>query len=151
MDYKKILLYVAVALVGIYLYNAWIQKFPAQDVTQGTTQSVPDTKSQSSSSQSFAPPTYSPHSKQQSKEKTKTHATSSSLGEIIHVKTDTLAIEINLNGGDIINSQLLKYPKSLNTPSVFVELQNKNPAKLYLAQSGITNTSLNGGNKPYQV
>lgn len=64
-----------------------------------------------------------------------TSATESSLGKIITLKSDNLALSINLNGGDIIDAKLLKVMKEQGKDEPF-QLLLTNKLFMYQAQSG---------------
>ncbi len=55
----------------------------------------------------------------------------------IHIKTNVLTAEIDLQGGNIVSSQLLHYKTSLKNKKPFT-LFSRNPNTLYQAQSGLT-------------
>jgi YidC/Oxa1 family membrane protein insertase len=58
-------------------------------------------------------------------------------GASIHVVTDVLDVDINLKGGEIDLADLPEYPLHKNTPNVPVRLENRDPATLYLLQTGL--------------
>lgn len=66
------------------------------------------------------------------------NATTTSLAppQLIHVKTDVLAVDIDPVGGAIVHSALLEYPQALHDPQAYV-LMNTQPHLLYTAQSGL--------------
>ncbi|CAH0534776.1 Membrane protein insertase YidC [Vibrio stylophorae] len=55
-------------------------------------------------------------------------------GQLIHVKSDVLELTINTDGGDIVESQLLKYTKSLDSNQP-MELLNESKGEDFVAQS----------------
>ncbi len=57
-------------------------------------------------------------------------------GELIEIKTDTLSLKVDLNGGDIVRAELLKYPQTLNSEKGVV-LLDRAKGKDYIAQSGL--------------
>lgn len=59
--------------------------------------------------------------------------------DLVWVSTDVFKVAIDLNGGDIVQAQLLKYPKSLNDPQPTV-LLDKSATRNYVAQSGLIST-----------
>lgn len=67
---------------------------------------------------------------------------SDSAPRIIHVRTDVLAVDIDLAGGAIVHSALLAYPQALHDSAPYV-LLNTQPASLYTAQSGLVGSGLN--------
>ncbi len=58
-------------------------------------------------------------------------------GNIISVETDTLMIEINAQGGDVIKVALKKYPLVLGEPENPFILLDQNEQITYIAQSGL--------------
>ena len=127
MDYKKIILYVATALVGVSLYNAWMK-----DYHSGTTVSHSQKITQQSSAQptssddSFAPSTYAPN-QQQPQKQLNTHISRAATGKTINVKTDLFDLKLSLLGGNVVSNQLLKYPVAINKPNDFVHIQKSQP------------------------
>jgi YidC/Oxa1 family membrane protein insertase len=63
---------------------------------------------------------------------------SDGAAQMIHVKTDVLDLEINLRGGELDQAELLKYPIHKDQPGVPVQLLNRDPATLYVLQTGLT-------------
>lgn len=66
---------------------------------------------------------------------------SESQAALIHVRTNVLDVAINLNGGSIVNAELLKYPAELHSSQPVV-LLNNDPASQYIAQSGVISAQL---------
>ena len=60
-----------------------------------------------------------------------------SSSQIITVKTDTLEIDIDTLGGDIVQSSLLKHHAKLDEPENHFILLNRSNAHTYVAQSGL--------------
>ncbi|HEU4623539.1 MAG TPA: membrane protein insertase YidC [Steroidobacteraceae bacterium] len=58
-------------------------------------------------------------------------------GGSVHVRTDVLDLDINLQGGTFERADLLKYPK-VKGGAELVRLMNTNPDTLYLLQTGLT-------------
>lgn len=56
---------------------------------------------------------------------------------LVTVKTPTLWVWIDLNGGDIVRVQLPAFPRELDTPDVPYRLLERNRARTYIAQSGL--------------
>jgi YidC/Oxa1 family membrane protein insertase len=67
---------------------------------------------------------------------TPTISTSNAATKLINVKTDTLSIIINTQGGDIVEAKLLKYDTEQGNKIPFTVMQNGN--QKYVAQSGLT-------------
>lgn len=132
METRRIILYAALALIGLSLWNAWQVDYPPQQTT-ATENSAP---TQSSSEDRMLPEVGKSSANEDIKnpEQTKQVTNSSSL---IHIKTDVLDIAIDPKQGTIVSGLLLNYPVSTeekNTP--FPLLQEKDQEK-YVANSGL--------------
>lgn len=57
--------------------------------------------------------------------------------QLIHIKTDTLSIDIDPKGGDIVTAALLNHYAELNKPELPFVILNKNAQQTYIAQSGL--------------
>src|SRR5262245_7659973 len=58
-------------------------------------------------------------------------------GEVIHVRTDVLDVEINTVGGDLQHVRLPNYPVHKDQPDVPVELLSPAPDQLFLFHTGL--------------
>ena len=58
-------------------------------------------------------------------------------GRIVQVHTDVLQLAIDLEGGDIVELTLPKYPAQLDAPDVPFVLLEQNATRTYIAQSGL--------------
>ncbi|MCB1730616.1 MAG: membrane protein insertase YidC, partial [Halieaceae bacterium] len=56
---------------------------------------------------------------------------------VVQVYTDVLQLAIDLEGGDIIELDLPKYPARIDTPDVPYVLLEDNSTRVYVAQSGL--------------
>ena len=63
---------------------------------------------------------------------------SSTISDTIYVETDVLILTIDLNGGDITEAKLKKFPTSLENLNQPFELLENNERRVYVAQSGLT-------------
>ncbi|RUR12617.1 membrane protein insertase YidC [Legionella sp. km772] len=133
MDIRRIVLYMALALVSLSLWNAWQIDYPPPQTTQAI--SEPSSNNGQPLPQiSNANPVTSPA------QNTGTNAASNpstSSGELIQVKTDVLDLTIDLSQGNVVSSDLLHYPLSVedkNKP--FVLLQNQ-ASERYVANSSL--------------
>lgn len=69
--------------------------------------------------------------------------TPASNTHIIHVQTDVLSVDIDTQGGNVVQANLLAYPQKVDvTPAQPYQLLSNDPASLYVAQSGLVG---NGG------
>ncbi len=146
MDYKKIGLYVLLAVISFALWNAWISDNVVKQQNQVTNvadkSSVPqgvasDTSSlvPTTNNAAVLPPSVA-------------HSVNIPASRLIHVKTDVLDVAIDKLGGNIVDANLLKYPESIKDKTPLVLLNNK-PDQLYLAQSGLIAQNHKGPLAPY--
>ncbi|MBL4795683.1 MAG: membrane protein insertase YidC, partial [Pseudomonadales bacterium] len=69
---------------------------------------------------------------------------------LISIKTDNFEIRIDPRGGDIVYAGLVKYPMTLDNPSIPFTLLNRNESEVYVAESGVVGKSgsdLDSGNR----
>ena len=57
--------------------------------------------------------------------------------KVIHVQTDVLNIEINLDGGDLQYAKLPTYPVTKGDPNNQVQLLSADPANIFVVGSGL--------------
>ena len=133
MDNQRLILFVALSVIILLLWQSWEQDRRVQTpqtVTQGT---VPKTASsdvpQAPSETRASPPTTGalPTAVTNNLER----------GERIQVSTDLLRAEIDTAGGDLRLLALLKYPLKLNEKDNSVRLLNDSLPDLFVAQSGL--------------
>jgi YidC/Oxa1 family membrane protein insertase len=150
------LLWVALAAVLYFNYEAWMRDYPAagqRDAagqtagTPGSSSTLGDSVPQAASSaaspatpantaaapapsaapDSFAAPPASAPS-----------APDDSASQPLHVTTDVLDMVINLKGGELDQADLSKYPLRKDTPNIPVRLLSRAPPEtLYLLQTGL--------------
>ncbi|PJD93402.1 MAG: membrane protein insertase YidC [Legionella sp.] len=126
MDIRRTVLFAALALAGLSLWNAWQADFPPPALSSSV-------DAEQATSPSSLVPKLTPDAKEAASVVTGHLAESTSAP--IKVSTDVLDIAIDLTQGNIINSALLAYPQSVeekNKP--FVLLQNT-PGEQYVANS----------------
>lgn len=122
MDTKRLFLYMALAMVGLSLWNAWQADYPKPNQIQ---EQIAPLSSQSALTDSHLLPEAMPAS---NKEKLVHLTPANHLSDserLIQVKTDVLDLNIDLRQGDIVQTKLLDYSLSTderNKP--FVLLQN---------------------------
>ena len=132
MDSRRVILYAALALVVYSLWTNWQTEFPPtlqrqEAVTEKTTATdrnmLPNIPSNESVATSSA------------KQVSGTSLTESSKS--VHVQTDLLDLSIDLQHGDIINTELLDYPASVDDKDKpFTLLQNR-AGERYVANSNL--------------
>ena len=133
MDNQRLILFVALSVIILLLWQSWEQDRRAQTpqtFTQGTApeaalSDVPQAPSETRAAQptAGAPPMAVTDGFER--------------GERIQVTTDLLRAEIDTAGGDLRLLALLKYPLKLNETDNSVRLLNDSPPDLFVAQSGL--------------
>lgn len=129
MDTRRIILYMALALISLSLWNAWQKEYSSQQIPIQTTDSL------SKSNQPLLPQ-INPSTNSASTPFTPTE-TNQKLASLVQVKTDVLNAAIDLDQGNIVSAQLLNYPESTeekNKP--FLLLQNQENER-YVANSNL--------------
>lgn len=143
LDYIRIALYVLLAAITLFLYQAWEKDHPQplkSPTTQATTtvleangRYVPQAQIQTQAHASQITTTSSGTSATQTKAETPPPAVT---GKLIKVTTDRFNATIDTLGGDLVETKLLKYQETLGSKTPFV-LLNDNPESRYIAQSGL--------------
>lgn len=64
-------------------------------------------------------------------------------GQVLTVRTDTLALRINTRGGEVLEVDLPTYPVSLDTPDKWVRILDST-GRNYVAQSGLQHLNIEG-------
>lgn len=139
MDFKRIVLYVALFILGMMLWDRWQVAHPVVSNDASTlvspamtAPSLPNPVSSSSATPSNLP-----------KQATSSHES------LVTVKTDTLTVVIDTLGGRIVEASLPCYPAQLHAAEP-VTLLNPSSDAYYQAQSGLTPLpGLTGQNVPY--
>jgi YidC/Oxa1 family membrane protein insertase len=136
MEQQRILLYVALSLVGLMLYNQWIMDYrqPAPtEVAPGTTITNAD------GSTSVTPAADLPTAATGSGETANASVVSESAADarLISVTTDLLDVKISTLGGTIANVQLLEYAVSVEEKNTPFTLMSTDPARFLVAESGL--------------
>ena len=137
MDLTKFALYTSLAVITYLMLLAWQDDYPP--IVEDSTTSIATT-------QIFEPPvqrdadipTQLPGSSSvNNTDIVAAEVASARTGQLINVQTDTLAIVIDLNGGDIIELALPEYLKQLNVPDDPFVILESSVGRTYVAQSGL--------------
>lgn len=138
---RRMALYLAVALVGVFIWNAWDKEHPNKPIQSNEMSSSISAPSVSAPTH-FVPPSYSATPNRPGN--IPTHAAMLeqqnavlNQQDFIQVKTDVLDVNIDPQGGQLVDAKLLKYDESLDEPRLPMPILNSDPNSLYLAQSGL--------------
>ncbi|WLQ13063.1 membrane protein insertase YidC [Hahella aquimaris] len=158
MDFLRTSLIVGLLVVSYLLVLEWNEEMtPQQQPVAQTTSVTIDSNGTDSSALLNSPntgelDTPETASKPATTEDSNVSSTVSS-GKVITVITDVLRVEIDLNGGNVVEASLLQYPISLKNPTP-LDLMQKNNGVYYVAASSLIgangfDNSKNGGNPVY--
>lgn len=139
---RRILLYVATALVAVLLWNAWNKEHPSGGTAAPAAQTSPI-----GTAGNFVPPSYTaPSTQPQSTtpgspstlppQAPGSQAAPAPATQVINVKTDVLDVDID-NQGNLVEAKLRKYNEALGKNSKPMPILSSAPESLYLAQSGL--------------
>jgi len=138
MNYIRIALYALLVFVGMQLYQIWDKEHPATPEVATTTEAPAAT---ATSNQFISDIAKTNKETAVAKPGSTTQPNSVIVSSnIIHVKTDVYDIDIDAQGGDIVQVKLLKYPQQLHSATPFL-LLNNDDATRYLAQSGLLSSN----------
>ncbi|KGP63783.1 membrane protein insertase [Legionella norrlandica] len=128
MDIRRIVLYMALALIGLSLWNAWQIDYPAKQPTEqkATNQITSDDHllPQMTPSSEEQPPAVTPENEKVT-------------DKFIQVKTDVLDVTIDLKQGDVVKGLLLDYPLNVEEKNKPFPLLQNQYRERYVANSGI--------------
>lgn len=133
MDIRRIVLYMALALVGLQLWNAWQIDYPAKSP-------IVDVPSSQVTTDGHLLPQVVPSEEKQttiSPTTNETMAESTKPAQLIQVKTDVLDVNIDLKQGDIVTGLLLDYPLSVDDKNKPFPLLQNQPNERYVANSSL--------------
>lgn len=139
---RRMVLYVAVALIGVLIWDAWNKDHPQTPAPQSVSSS--NTPSSAATTPGFVPPSFSTTTTpgNTSPPATPPAAPTSQTPTVeqqglIQVKTDVLDVNIDTQGGNLVDAKLLKYDETLDEPRIPMPILNSDPSSLYLAQTGL--------------
>jgi YidC/Oxa1 family membrane protein insertase len=133
MDNVRLLLFMALAFIGMLIYQAWQQDYgpgtqiaapqPVQPSTVfGETPDAPQ-RADIDSAMPNLPGETTP--------------TAAANARLIEVRTDTLDLAIDTRGGTIVDARLIQYPVAVDQPDVKYRLLSQRPSDYFIAQSGL--------------
>lgn len=135
MELARVFLLSALFLIGFMLWNAWENEHGSKTVSTTVVSQAPIITDTNSSQPDTATATAVP-----AHTLTPTAVSTTPIHRLVKVRTDVLDIAIDTQGGNIVQADLLGYPQKLHDPAPF-QLLNNDPAKLYIAQSGLLSNS----------
>ena len=132
MDFQRIILIAGAAIISYLMVLQWNQDYgtQAEAPQQVTSVSAYDTEAVSTDFAVAAQPSNNTGV-------TVTQTENASAGLLVEVKTDTLQVVIDTQGGDIIQASLLDYLAEMDHSDVPFTLLEQNQQRTYVAQSGL--------------
>jgi YidC/Oxa1 family membrane protein insertase len=143
MDIPRIVLFAGLAIVSYLMVLAWNEDYNQPVATTQTSQQA--APAESTAAEAAQGEFSIPASGSQSNEgefttpQTATEASSNpaaSVANLITVTTDVLQLKINPAGGNLVESSLLNYDKSLNSKEP-LKLLTTGPSRTYILESGL--------------
>ncbi|KTD44860.1 membrane protein insertase YidC [Legionella quateirensis] len=134
MDIRRIILYMALALVGLSLWNAWQADYPAKQPV------AIESTSQLNTDGHLLPEVTPVETEQSPLNPSFDQQTNKNVlkpEQLIQVKTDVLDVAIDLKQGDIVKGLLLDYPLSVEDKNKPFPLLQNQPQERYVANSSI--------------
>ncbi|RPJ06059.1 MAG: YidC/Oxa1 family membrane protein insertase, partial [Deltaproteobacteria bacterium] len=140
MDNQRLILFIVFSFSLLLLWEAWQSKHePASPASVGSSeQSVVPTPTQELVTSAAVPSS------------TTTPQSGFAKGERAIVETDVLRAEIDANGGDLRNLQLLTYRETEDKSKIFTLFEDS-ASRPYLAQSGLIGQGMPSHRTPFQI
>lgn len=133
MDIRRIVLYTALALIGLSLWNTWQIDYPAKPpLTQAPTSQLTQEGHLLPQINQNEPSSAAIHSTT-----TDEQSNASNPAQLVQIKTDVLDVAIDLKQGDIVNGQLLEYPLNVEEKNKPFPLLQNNAGERYVANSSL--------------
>ncbi len=139
MQFQRIMLFVALGLTLMMIWQSWIEfqaNYPGRQAGSGTTVE-PTSGSVDLTEVPDAPSVQDVAEDSDSAEPVPAADAMRPETEVIRVSTDLVNAEIDLRGGDLVRVELLSHPVSIDSPDVPFVLMHRDAAGLFVAQSGL--------------
>jgi YidC/Oxa1 family membrane protein insertase len=151
MENIRLILFFALAFIGLLLYQAWIEDYGSPSVTKAKdtqpTEISESTEPASPDRASGAVPEVTVTSETLDKTPVQPASPDAQMaGKVVKVETDLFRIEISTAGGTLQRAFLLDYATSPETPEDKLELLSPSMPDLFIAQSGLIGSTQ--GNAP---
>ena len=136
MDFQRLLLVIALALVTLMLYQAWQKDFGQPPASPTTIVATTPSHSAAVSAQSDVP-TAAIAAPPAAKSAAPITSPALQSGRYIRVVTDNYVIELDTRGGDLRRADLRHYPVSVEEKNKPFRLMDDGSSDLFVAQSGL--------------
>jgi YidC/Oxa1 family membrane protein insertase len=139
----RLLAYIALIFLGLLIYDAWMEDYGPEPVPPAEVNTETQVRQQDIPELSQEPQTTKTDTRQADMPlpgvSPVTASSALSSGQTIKVQTDILSLEIDLQGGTVVQADLLNYPVDVEHPDQPVRLLAVND-RFYVAQSGLLAT-----------
>jgi len=134
MDNIRFILVIALALLGLMLWEAWQADYGQPPLVAATPQAAdaPAVPADSTVPTAPASPAVTAPAAP-----VPTETTASPSARSISIETDVFAASLSTAGGTLERTALRKYPVTLEAPEIPVELLRQEPPKVFIYQSGL--------------
>jgi len=148
MDNQRIILFLALAIVVLFMWEAWEEKYNPQPIAQQQPVSLSPGASSVPENTVSAIPDVESSNNQDVPKVDMTAAKPAEVaqpafesGKRIRVVTDVLDMDIDSIGGDLRRAFLIKYPLTQDQPDKPYPYMDDNLPRLFIAQSGLLSSS----------
>ncbi|MEG3765809.1 membrane protein insertase YidC [Alteromonas sp. 14N.309.X.WAT.G.H12] len=149
MESQRSFLLIGLALVSFLLWQQWQQDYGPQpvqpEVSEQATVSTTDNGVPSAQQQSLDVPSDMQADVPNISPNMNESAVNQNGNRYVHVLTDTLDLQIDLVGGDVVKANLVKFPLTLESSENYSLLRPNDG--LYIAQSGLVGQDGPDGNR----
>lgn len=142
MDYKRLVLFSALLLISLNLYQAWMKDYPVAQQLPIATHVDNNSTEQSTTGGSYLPNIKSSEVVNRSPTSSMdvdNHAKAAKISsdhDLVTVITDTLSLKIDSENGNIVSAQLLKYDQSSKEKNIPFQMLDDGLRK-YVANSSL--------------
>ena len=138
MDNVRLFLFMALAFLGMLIYQAWQEDYgPARQAEQGADKLAaqqPTTSVDTPDAPQHADIDAATPSVPGSDE---TAGTADTGAKLVKVRTDMLDLVIDSRGATIVDARLVNYPVAVSKPDVKYRLLSQRPSDYFIVQSGL--------------
>ncbi|MCG6863217.1 MAG: membrane protein insertase YidC [Chromatiaceae bacterium] len=141
MDNLRLLLFFALAVVLLLIYQAWMKDY-GRPITAPETVQQPSVIENAAISNGIPDVSEAPQTPTPSMQVPPVIAESTASQDLIQIETDVLKLQISRRGGTVVSAWLKDYAVRADDPGTKFRLLKPNAPNMFIAQSGLL-----GGNK----
>jgi YidC/Oxa1 family membrane protein insertase len=133
MDNVRLILFMALAFLGMLLYQSWQEDYGARPATTAEN----DVQAETAVGDTPVAPRQADIDDAAPSVPGVSQTDSAAKTGLIKVLTDTLDLVIDTRGGTIVDARLMQYPVAVNKPDEKYRLLSQRPSDFFIAQSGL--------------